>query len=299
MDLVAISAFVAVGDNGGFRAAGAILGMTSSGVSKAVSRLEKKLGIQLLARTTRSVRLTPAGSAFHVRCKAILSELSAAEQQAAAATIVPQGQLTVSMSSTGIGRNRVLPVIAEYVKRYPQVEVEARSSDRMVDLVEEGIDLAVRVGHLPDSGLIATQIGATGFVLCGSPEYLATVGVPSHPDDLAAHRFVGFVTPGTATRFEYRFLINGHPRTLTFHSQLTVDDGEALVSAALSSVGLVMIVDYLVDDLIAKGLLVRVLREFEMPPMPVNIVRLASRHVSPAARALIDMLRRSMTKSSP
>ena len=135
MDLAAISAFVTVGESGGFRAAATILGMTSSGVSKAITRLEKKLGVQLLARTTRSVRLTPAGAAFHARCRAILAELSEAEHQAAEASVVPQGRLTISMSSTEMGRYCILPIVADYVKLHPQVEVQARLSDRMVDLV--------------------------------------------------------------------------------------------------------------------------------------------------------------------
>jgi DNA-binding transcriptional LysR family regulator len=263
-----------------------------------VARLETRLGVQLLARTTRSVRLTPAGQAFHSRCKAILAELSEAEHHAAGASIVPQGRLTVSMSATAIGRNRILPVIAEFTKLHPQVEVHARLSDRLVDLVEEGVDLAVRIGQLPDSGLIATRIGETGFVLVGSPEYLATAGIPSHPDELAQHRFVGFVTPGTATRFEYRFKVDGEVRAMSFPSKLTVDDGEALVSAAAASVGLIMIVDFLVDDLLRKGQLVRVLREYEMPPMPISVIHPPSRHPSPAARVLIDMLRRSLKSTA-
>jgi len=294
MDLAAISAFVTVGDSGGFRSAASILGMTSSGVSKAIARLEQRLGIQLLARTTRSVRLTPAGAAFHQRCRAILADLSEAEHSAAAASIVPQGRLVVTMSSTGFGRNRVLPVIAEFIKMHPQVEVEARLSDRLVDLVDEGIDLAVRIGTLPDSGMIASRVGETGYVLCGSPEYLAAAGLPAHPDELPQHSFVGFVTPGTASRFEYRFQIDGEPRSMYFPAQLTVDDGEALVTGALHSVGLIMIVDYLVEDHIRAGRLVRVLREFEMPPVPVSVVHLPSRHPSPAARVLIEMLRRGM-----
>ena len=294
MDLAAISAFVTVGDSGGFRSAASILGRTSSGISKAINRLEKRLGVQLLARTTRSVRLTPAGLAFHARCKTILAELSAAEHQAVGGSLIPQGKLTISMSSTGICRSRVLPVIIEYVKLHPQVEVEARLTDRFVDLVEEGVDLAVRVGHLPDSGLIATRIAQTGFVLCGSPEYLAAAGIPSHPEDLVTHRFVGFVVPRTATRFEHRFMINGQPRTFNFESQLTVDDGDALVEAAIRSVGLILILDYLVEDLIRQGRLVRVLSEFEMPPVPISIVYVPSRHPSPAGRALIEMLREAM-----
>ncbi|MGI4748410.1 MAG: LysR family transcriptional regulator [Janthinobacterium lividum] len=294
MDLAAISAFVTVGECGGFRSAATILGMTSSGVSKAVTRLERRLGVLLIARTTRSVRLTPAGIAFHVRCKSILGELSEAEHQAAEASVIPQGRLTISMSSTGFGRNRVLPVIVDYVKLHPQVEVQARLSDRLVDLVEEGVDLAVRIGHLPNSGLIATSIGETRFVLCGTPEYLAATGIPSHPDELANHRFVGFVIPGTASRFVYQFMVSGAPQSFNFQSQLTVDDGDALIAAAIRGVGLIMIVDCLVEDYLRQGRLIRILQEFEMPPIPVNVVYVPSRHPSPAGRAFIDMLRRGM-----
>lgn len=290
MDLAAIGAFVAVGESGGFRSAAARLGMTSSGVSKAISRLEAELGSALLTRTTRSVRLTPAGAAFHARCRAILADLDEAGHRVAAASETPRGRLTVSMS-TVFGRRCVLPVVAEYVRRYPEVEVQARLGDRVVDLVEEGVDLAIRIGHLPDSSLVATRIGWTGYVLCGSPAYLGAAGVPTHPDDLAVHAFVGFVAPGTEMRFAYRFIVDGVPRSVSYAARLTMDDGEALVEAATRSVGLVMVVDYLVEDLLRAGRLVRILRDFETPPVPVSVVQAPSRRPAPAARALIEMLR--------
>lgn len=293
MDLAAISAFVSVGDNGGFRAAAAALGMTSGGVSKAVSRLEAKLGVTLVARTTRSVRLTSAGVVFHARCKAILADLDQAGQEAAEGSAVPQGRLVISVSMS-FGRMRVLPVIADYVRQYPQVEVEVRLSDRLVDLVAEGVDLAIRIGPLPDSSLIAARIGQTGYVLCGSPEYLAATGVPVHPDDLHRHSVVGYVTPGTAIRFTYRFLVDGAARTMTLRSRLIMDDGEALVGAAARSVGLVMVNDYLVEQQLADGSLVRVLPEFEMSPVPISVVYLPTRNPSPAAGAFIVMLRRRL-----
>ena len=134
-------------------------------------------------------------------------------------------------------------------------------------------------------------------MLVGSPEYFSTAGLPGHPDELTEHKFVGFVTPGMGSRFGYRFLVDGHARTMMFPSQLTVDDGEALVVAALQSVGLIMIVDYLVEDLIRTGQLVRVLRNFETPPMPVSVVHVPSRHPSPAARVLINMLRQRVRRS--
>lgn len=293
MDLSAISAFVCVGDKGGFRAAATALGVTSGGVSKAVSRLEAQLGVTLVARTTRSVRLTAPGAVFHARCKAILADLDQAGHEAAEGSALPQGRLVISLSRA-FGRMRVLPVIADYVRQYPEVEVEVRLTDRLVDLVAEGVDLAIRIGNLPDSSLIATRITQTGFVLCGSPEYLATHGVPAHPDDLHRHVVVGYVAPDTAVRFTYRFLVEGAARTMTLPTRLTMDDGEALVGAGMRAVGLVMANDYLMEQQLADGGLVRLLREFEMPPVPISVVHLPTRNPSPAARAFTVMLRRRL-----
>jgi len=292
-DLAAIRAFVAVGDVGGFRTAATALGMTSAAVSKAVSRLERQVGVALFARTTRSVRLTSAGESFHARCRAILADLDHAGHEAAQASASPHGRLVISASRV-FGRMRVLPVVANYLKQYQQVEVEVRLSDRLVDLVTERVDLAVRIGHLPDSSMIATRISQTGFVLCGSPEYLATYGTPRHPDDLTGHSVVGYVAPDTATRFAYGFLVDGEPRLMSLACRLTVDDGEAAVSAAARSVGLVMVNDYLADEHILNGSLVRVLREFEMPPLPISLVYLPTRNPSPAAQAFAGMLRRRL-----
>ena len=293
VDLAAISAFVSVGDKGGFRAAAAALGMTSAGISKAVARLEAQLGVTLVARTTRTVRLTATGAVFHARCKAMLFDLDQAWHEAAERSALPQGRLVLGVSRA-FGRLRVLPVIADYVRHYPQVEVEVRLSDRVVDLAAEGVDLAVRIGHLPDSSLIATRVGQTGFVLCGSPEYLAEAGMPDHPDDLHRHSSVGYVTPDTAVRFPCRFLVDGAARTMSLPSRLTMDDGEALVGAAARSVGLVMVNDYLVERHLADGSLVRVLRDFEMPPVPISVVHLPTRNLSPATRAFTIMLRRRL-----
>ena len=293
MDLAAINAFVSVGDAGGFRAAATALGVTSAAVSKAVSRLEAQLGVMLVARTTRAVRLTSAGEVFHARCKSILADLDQAAHDAAEGAAVPQGRLVISVSRA-YGRLRVLPVIADFVKQYPQVEVTVRLSDRTVDLVAEGVDLAVRIGHLPDSGLVATRISQTGFVLCGSPEYLATAGMPAHPDDLCRHDIVGYVAPDTATRFTYRFLVDGVERAMHLASRLTTDDGEAAVVAGMRSAGLVMVNDYLLAQHIADGSLVRVLREYELAPVPISIVHLRTRNPSPATRAFAALLRRRL-----
>lgn len=293
-DLPAIAAFVAVAESGGFRAAAITLGMSSSGVSKAVARLERRMGVQLLVRTTRSVRLTDAGSIFHEKSRSILTQLHAAEMATIALASAPQGRLTIGMSSSAFGREHILPVIAAFLRRHPQVEIHARLSDRMVDLVEEGVDLAVRIGELPDSTMKATRIGRTGFVLCASPEYLLASGTPVHPDDLARHAFVGFASPGTSKRFEYRFMVDGSVRSSFYPSQLTVDDGQSLVPAALHGLGIVMVVDYLVEAPLRDGRLVRLLRAFEMPALPINVLQPPSRHRSPAAGLFIEMLRTAL-----
>ncbi len=295
LDLAALAAFVAVGDKNGFRAAGEALGMSSAGVSKAVARIETQLGVMLVARTTRSVRLTSAGTVFHARCKAILSDLDTAAVEASEASLEPRGRLVVS-APISYGRLRVLPVVAEYMTRYAGVEVEIRLSDRVVDLVEEGFDLAVRIGHLPDSGLVATRVAQTSFVLCASPGYVARAGSPRHPDDLSDHTFIGYVLPGTAARFTYRFMVDDAVRTMTFEPRLTVDDGEALVELAMRSTGLVMVADYLAERHLQAGALVRILPTFEVPPSPISIVQLPTRTPSPAARAFTTMFRSTEKK---
>ncbi len=166
-----------------------------------------------------------------------------------------------------------------------------------MDLVTEGVDLAIRIGHLPDSGLVATRIGWTGYLMCGSPEYLATAGMPGHPDDLVGHQLVGFVTPDTAVRFTYRFLVEGASRTMNLPARLVVDDGKALVDAGVRAVGLVMATDYLVAKHLDDGSLIRLLRDCEMPSVPISVVHMPSRNPTPAARAFVSMLRRQIGKT--
>lgn len=294
MDLVAINAFVAVADHGGFRAAAASLGMTSAGVSKAVARLEAELGVTLMARTTRSVRLTSAGAAFHARCRSILADLELAGQEAADGATLPSGRLVISMSRA-FGRMRLLPIIADYARLHPQVDMEIRLSDSVADLISDGVDVAIRIGHLPESSLIAARIGQTRFAVAGSPKYLANRGAPRHPDELRHHDMIGYVAPGTALRFAHRFMIDGVSRTIDLPHRLTLDDGEALVAMSLRSLGLVQVNDYLIEPHLADGTLIRVLEPFETAAIPINALYLPARTPSPAIKALTAMLRRRMS----
>ena len=290
MDPAAISAFVAVGDKGGFRAAAAVLGITSAGVSKAVATGS---AARRDARGADAPFGAPADRRRDRPCKAIQAELEEAGQEAAETVALTQGRLVVSTTRT-FERLRLMPVIADYVKHHPQVEIEARSNDRPADLVADGVDLAIRVGHLPDSSLIATRVGWTRFVMCGSPDYLAAHGAPARPDDLARHTVVGYIAPDTAIRFTYRFLVNGVARAMFVPSRLTVYDGESLVAAGVRSVGLIMANDYVMEQFINDGTLVPVLRAYELPAIPISAVRLPTRNPLPAARAFTAMLQRRL-----
>ena len=296
LDLAAIQAFVTVGDLSGFRAASDALGMTASGVSKAVSRLEARLGVQLIVRTTRSVRLTTAGSSFHTRCKAILADLGEAEHAASGEARQPRGNLRIS-APLSYGRTALLPLLLEYRQLYPDVEVTLRLEDRYVDLVSEGVDLAVRMAHLPDSGMVAARLASASFVCCGAPRYLASMGVPHHPDDLARHRSVEFVAPRSATRFEWRFLVDEAVRHVTPKGMLTVDDSEAQVLAAVAGEGLIWVHDYIVASQMRRGELMPLLTPFQLPAVPISVVHPPSRHPSAAASALIGLMRRRLRAS--
>lgn len=289
-DLVALNAFISVGEIGGFRAAAEALTMTPSGVSKAIARLEKRIGAQLIARTTRSVRLTEVGAAFHTRCKGILEELSQAERIAAKNGKESQETLCISVP-VAFGRLGILPLIAEYRRLYPGVAIVTRFEDRYVDLVDEGVDIAVRVGEPENSGLLATRASVAKFVCCGSPEYLASMGTPTHPSDLLRHHCVDYRASGADERFEWRFIVDGVILQMTPKSDLVVDNSDALVVAAEASAGLILIHSYLAEEPIRKRRLMPVLKDYTVPPAPIWIVRAPTSRPSVAVRAMFDFLK--------
>jgi LysR family transcriptional regulator, regulator for bpeEF and oprC len=289
MDLGAIAAFVAAADGRSFTAAGKGLGITASGISKAISRLEDELHVRLFNRSTRSISLTADGESLYARCKQILSDLDDAKVAMLQAQSTPSGKLRVSMPAI-FGRIRVIPAITAFMQRYPLVSIEADVSDRMVDVVEEGYDVVIRIGDLPDNRMVARPLTSTRFVVCGTPGYLSKYPVPNHPEDLKSHSCVQFISPQTHRIMDWMFLEEGRTFAHVPTGALSLDSGDAIVDAALCDAGLVYVQDYMAEAGFDAGTLVRVLASYACPPLPVVAMYPQNRHLSPKVRAFVDFM---------
>ncbi|MBS7810074.1 LysR family transcriptional regulator [Roseococcus pinisoli] len=282
----AMEAFIAVADRRGFAPAARHLGLVPSAVTRQVAALEEHLGLRLLQRTTRSVTLTDAGARYLDRARRILTEMREAEDFAQSARASPIGRLVVTAPAT-FGHLHVAPLMADYLRRYPETQGQLLLSDRWINLVEEGIDLAIRIGHLPDSGLAARPLGRTRQVLVASPGYLAQAGVPQEPADLARHqliRFAGFDGPE-----EWRFQREGVEQRVTVAPRLLTNSADAAIRAAERDIGLARVLSYQAREAIQAGRLQVVLGEFEPPARPIQLVWPAARLVSAKLRAFIDL----------
>jgi DNA-binding transcriptional LysR family regulator len=283
--LEAMSAFVTVVDQNGFAPAARRLGISASAVTRLVASLEEHLGITLLRRTTRSMTLTDAGARYLERARSILAEVQEAESSAQAERHVPSGRLLVTAPAT-FGRIHVGQLMAAYLKRHTEVSGELMLSDRIVNLVEEGIDLAVRIGDLDDSSLIARRAGATRRVLVGSPAYLARRGVPRHPDELRGHDTITF---GGGDSVAWRFIVGGDERRVMVASRYTTNSADSAVWYAAEGGGLAMVLAYQAADALKENRLRIVLGEFERPALPIQFVYPASRLLSAKVRTFVDL----------
>lgn len=282
----AMSAFLAVADRQGFAPAARHLGLAPSAVTRQVAALEAHLGVRLLQRTTRSVTLTDAGARYLDRARRILAEMQEAEDLAQSDRQSPVGRLTVTAPAT-FGHLHVAPLMADYLRRYPEVRGQLLLSDRWINLVEEGVDLAVRIGRLPDSGLVARPLGRVRQVLVGSPAYLDHAGTPLEPADLERHdliRLGGFEGPE-----EWRFERAGLEARIPIAPRLFTNSADAAIRVAERDGGLARVLSYQAREAIQAGRLRIVLAEFEPPMRPIQIVRPAARLVSAKLRAFIDL----------
>lgn len=280
----AMKVFLKVAEGGGFAEAARQLDMSPPAVTRAVASLEEAIGARLFIRTTRAVKLTDAGSQYFQDCRRILADIEEAEAAAAGSFVTPTGTLTVT-ASVMFGRMYVLPVLTEYLQRNPAVTGRALFFDRVTNLVEEGIDVAIRIGHLPDSGLRATPVGSVRRVVCGAPAYFEKHGVPHHPSDLARHAIVA--TTAAWTSLEWRF---GSDSALAVpvRPRLLCNTNEAAIDAAVSGWGLTRLLSYQVAPLLVQGRLQTVLSDFEEPPMPVHVVHSEGRHAAAKVRSFVD-----------
>jgi len=288
-DLRTLAIFVKVAERKSFVGAAAELGITQSGVSNAISRLEDQLGVRLLARTTRRVGLTEDGAAFFERCRQLLADLEEAELVLKETRLKPTGRLRLDMP-VGFGRLKVVPLLCRFQAQYPELTLAITSTDRYVDLVEESIDVAVRFGQLQDSSLMARRLTQTQFRVFGAPSYFAKHGRPRTPDDLARHNCLGFTLRDTRLARPWRFVRDGVEATVTPKGNMSFTDGAALCDAARDGCGLAQMHGYYVDDPLRAGELEPVLEKFKPPVDPIWLVYPQTRHLSPKVRAFIDFM---------
>lgn len=282
-------AFASAARHSSFAKAARELGQSPSTVAKSIARLELQLGVKLFHRTTRHVSLTPDGQGLYAQCERIIEEIEALQSLAAGASGSPSGVLRVDMPVT-YGKRVVLPILAQLLDRYPHLTIDARLSDQYSDLIRDGLDAVVRIGPLADSRLVAKPIGAQQLVVCASPAYLERKGVPSTPYALEEHDCVMFRVPTSGRDRPWQFRIDSVNAEMHPRSRLRLGDGEALVEAACSGLGLVQVPDYMAADAIGAGHAVEVLEKYRPVPLPINIVYPASRLVPPRVRVLIDAL---------
>ncbi|GAA3081875.1 LysR family transcriptional regulator [Rhizobium viscosum] len=267
-----------------FADAGRQLHMSPPAVTRMVSALEDIIGTRLLTRTTRSVKLTEAGAQYFADCQRLLADLSEAEATAAGAYGRPTGTLTVTTSAM-FGTMFVMPLMTEYLDLYPDVVGRGLFVDRVVGMVDEGIDVAIRIGHLPDSGLTATRVGQVRRVICGSPAYFEKHGVPMTPGDLSGHRIVASTSAWTS--LEWRFGVR-KKSTVHVNPRLFCSTNEAAISAAASGWGLTRVLSYQIAPQLETGELRTILAEYEEEALPIHIVHPEGRYASAKVRSFID-----------
>jgi DNA-binding transcriptional LysR family regulator len=283
----AMQAFVAVADLRGFAPAARKLGVSSSGVTRLVAALEDRLGARLLHRTTRSVALTDAGARYLERARRILADVEEAEGAAESENSLPRGRLAVS-APVGFGRLHVSPVMSEYLKRHPEVSADLRLSDLVTNLVEEGLDVAVRIGHLADSSLVARHVGEMRRVVVASPGYLKAHGEPRAPDAIASHKTIQFGAMSASA--DWRFVQDGKEVRVAPTPRLTTNSSDAAIEYAAQDGGLTRVLAYQAADAIKSGRLKIVLANFEQPALPIHIVYPTSRLLSAKVRTFIDLV---------
>jgi DNA-binding transcriptional LysR family regulator len=283
----AMQAFVAVADLQGFAPAARKLGLSPSGVTRLIAALEDRLGARLLQRTTRSVTLTDVGTRYLERARRIVADVEEAEGSAQDERSRPSGRLVVS-APVGFGRLHVSPVMSAYLKRYPEVSAELRLADRTVNLVEDGVDLAVRIGHLADSSLVARLVGEMRRIVVASNEYLKQRGEPNTPGAIASHETIQFGAMTTSP--DWRFVEGGREMRVACTPRFATNSADAAIQYAEQGGGLTRVLAYQAAEAIKGGRLRVVLAKFEQPPLPIHIVYPTSRLLSAKVRTFIDLV---------
>jgi len=292
--LQAMRGFVRAVEKGSLTAAAADLGVSLPSMVRALAALEREFGVTLLNRTTRRLHLTDEGRQYLEHCRLILGQVREAEATLTSRRARPQGRLAVT-ASVMFGRRHVAPVVSEFVRAHPDVAAELLFVNRVVSLVEEGVDVAVRIGHLADSSLVAIPVGEVRPVVCASPGYLRRHGVPRRPGDIRQYRCIRFT--GLQPRSEWRFRAESRNTVVAVAGALTVNQADVAVDACASGLGLGFFLSYMVAPLKRSGKLKYVLEDFEAEPMPVHVAYPHSRLLSASVRAFVDLCVERLRKS--
>jgi LysR family transcriptional regulator for bpeEF and oprC len=280
-------AFTRVVELSSFTKAAVSLNLPKATVSSQVLALEKRLRVKLLHRTTRHVSVTADGAAYYERAIRLLNELDETEASISNATTTPKGRLRVDVPGS-IGRRILIPALADFFARYPEIELEVGCTDRPVDLLHEGIDCVIRGGQVLDESLVARRLGDLPLVTCASPGYIEKYGMPGSIADLERHSLVHMFSSKTGKNFAFDFLVNGVNVPILGRQQLAFNDLEACVSAAIAGLGIVQMPVFLAKEEMAEGKLLCVLPDVEIDTVPLHILYLQNRHLSTKVRAFVE-----------
>jgi DNA-binding transcriptional LysR family regulator len=280
--LRSMAIFVAVASAGSFSAASRQLRIPLPTVSRKVSDLETHLRARLFVRSTRKLALTDSGQAYLTSCRRLLDEIAEADRVASGQYNAPQGELVLT-APVAFGRLHVLPIITDFLKAHAQVDVRLVLSDRALDLIDEHIDLAVRIGVLPDTRLVATQVGRVRNIVCASAAYLKAYGAPKSPEQLTGHACITFAGFGQESAWTFQ-----EERIVRVRSRLLVNSAECAIDAAIAGIGLTRVVSYQAAEAVKSGRLEVVLKRFEPTPIPVSLIHVQQRRPTAKLRAFID-----------
>ncbi|MDO6386306.1 MULTISPECIES: LysR family transcriptional regulator [unclassified Uliginosibacterium] len=285
--LLSMGVFVAVAEEESFAGAARRLAMSPPAVTRTIAALEGHLGVKLLNRTTRYVRVTEAGQRYLDDSRRVIAAADEADEAAAGVNAAPRGHVTIT-APVSFGRLHVMPCVVEYLARYPETEVNALLLDRVVNLVEEGVDVGVRIGNLPDASFKALRVGQIRRVLCAAPDYLAQHDEPTEPQQLAAHQIIAATS--VSPMVEWRFGLEGAEQSVRIRPRLTVTNNDAAIAAAVRGAGIARLLSYQVASAVAEGTLRIVMAAHEPPPMPIHVIHREGRQASAKVRALVDLL---------
>lgn len=285
--LYLMTVFVAVAEEEGFAGAARRLGVSAPSVTRSIAALEEHLGVKLFNRTTRFVRLSEAGLRYLEDARLVITAADEADQAAAGINAEPRGHIAVT-ASVLFGRLHLMSGIVEYMKRYPAMEVSALFVDRVVNLLEEGIDVAIRIGDLPDSSYRAIRVGSVRRVVCASPAYLEQHGRPRSPEDLSTHQII--LASGLSSTPEMKFIKAGKSFSVKVRPKLILSDNSSVIEAAVNSLGITSLFSYQISPQILDKSLEVILSPYEVKPRPVHIVHSEGRYASAKIRTFIELM---------